>query len=310
MKYFLLLTIVAVAVAQDSTGNPLTDVQYGAEAIHQMFEGTFDNVRFYSSDVLNEQNNVLLNVALDTIASWGPVAESVAQPEQVTCGCGCSGNCGAVVADQEAPEAVDGSAPVSTGCTSCGCSSGNCGSAVAAGPVVGEESLPASTGCTSCGCSSGNCAQVVAEPVEVRLRKMMATFNTAAIGEATRACIDTARKTLQDRQEAILAAIEVARYQSTELQLKALAGLENFNLLLDFDSYYDTMTPAIFEHYSYLTNVRYGFSEFIGNITNRNSISQEVNPRLEILVGDLEFNRDTLAISMQGCLDQVAKRHL
>lgn len=227
MKYFLLLTFVAgVVVAQDSTGNPLTDVQYGAEAVHQMFEGTFDNVRFYSSDVLNEQNNVLLNVALDAIASWGSVAESIAQPEQVTCGCGC----------------------------------GNCGSAVAAGPVIGEESIPASTGCASCGCSSGNCAQAVAEPAEVRLRKMMATFNTAAIGEATRACIDTARKTLQDRQEAILAAIEVARYQSTELQLKALAGLQNFNLLLDFDSYYDTMTPAIFEHYSYLTNVRFAFT--------------------------------------------------
>lgn len=85
---------------------------------------------------------------------------------------------------------------------------------------------------------------------------MIASFNTPSIGEATRACIQTAQKTLQDRQEAILLEIERGRFKSTELQLKAIEGLIDFNILLDFDSYYDTMTPVITEYYTYLNTVR------------------------------------------------------
>lgn len=208
MNYFLLLAVIAgVAVAQDPTGNPLIDVQIGAEAIHQMYEGTFDNIRFYSSDILNEQNNELLEVALDAISSWGPAAE--------------------VIADT----------PSTGGCTGCQCT-GTCGAAVPAGP------------------------QIVAEPIEVRLRKLMTTFSTPAIGEATRTCINTAQTTLRDRQEAILEYIELGRYKSTELQLKSIGGLDNFNLLLNFDTYYDTMTAVIYESYFYLTNVSTRFIEW------------------------------------------------
>lgn len=84
---------------------------------------------------------------------------------------------------------------------------------------------------------------------------MMTTFNTAAIGEATRACIDTARKTLQDRQNAILEALKNYHHKSFELQLKAMDGIQNFNVLLEYDNFYEHMTPLVYDYYNYLTNV-------------------------------------------------------
>lgn len=172
--------VVGVAVAQDPSGNPIYDVQYAAEAVHQLYEGTFDNIRFYSSDILNEQNNDLLNVALESISSWGTAAQ---QKKEVN-------------------------------------------------------------------------AQ---DTVEVRLKKILTTFNTEAIGDATRLCISTATTTLQARQEAILQEIERGRYKSTELQLKALEGLTDFNILINFTTYYDTMTPIVYEYLDYLQNVSSDF---------------------------------------------------
>ena len=368
----LSLLILGTAVtAQDPTGNPLYDVQYGADAIHQMYQQTFDNMRFYSSDILNEQNNELLGVVLDEISSWSANAGLVDLPEVVqtpSCGCsacGCTGGCGgAVVADpaeteSDAPEqstlpctgctscgctggcsgAVadpnehEANVPVQpilpcTGCTSCGCT-GGCGGAVA-DPIETESdtpvqpSLPCTGGCTSCGCTGGcsgavadpaeheaavlpilpcngctscgcsNCAQnqhpiAVPEPVEVRIRRMLSNFNTESIGAATMACIDTARNTLQQRQEAILMEIDKGNYKSLELQYKAIQGLMDFNVLLDYENFYDHMSPVIYDYYNHLVN--------------------EIYPTLEILVGNLEYNRDILTVSLRGCLENISARH-
>lgn len=110
-------------------------------------------------------------------------------------------------------------------------------------------------------------------------------FYTEEIGREVQSCINNARTLLMSRQEAILEAIEIGRYRSTELQLKAVHGLLDFNLLLDFDSYYDTMTPLIYEYYNYLVN--------------------EIDPQLEILVGELEYNREMLTVQMRSCLQDI-----
>lgn len=94
-------------------------------------------------------------------------------------------------------------------------------------------------------------------PVEQMILKRMATFNTPAIGEQVRSCIETVHSLLSNRQQAILEEIELGRYRSTALQLKTIGGLADFNLLVDFAEYYDTMTPLIWEYYNTLTNVSY-----------------------------------------------------
>lgn len=99
---------------------------------------------------------------------------------------------------------------------------------------------------------------------------MMAALSTPSLGEAASRCIDTARTTLQSRQEAILIEIEKGHQRSIELQLKALAGLDAFNILLNYDEYYDTMTPVIYEYYNYLTSV-------LGVKTERERKNKEFN---------------------------------
>lgn len=414
MKFLLLALVVIAGVAsQDPTGNPLVDVQIGAEAIHQMYEATFDNVRFYSSDILNDQNNDLLGVALDAISSWSQLAQSIASEDltQVTCGCancngaascgctscGCnaqaSTECGCTNCANQNPannqeitsncngaatcgctscgcNAANNNAEASTGCGanaegvtancgctncnaaggcgctsgSCGCTSGTCGNTADAqndqpincGPANEEEGVTAncggcgcnaaqgsSCGCTSCGCNAaqnGGCGAVNVEltddddknptdvevatelrncncrprcvtpptgpvPVEDLIKKRIDMFYTEAIGVQVQACVNNARTLLMARHEAILEAIELGRYKSTELQLKAVNGLLDFNLLVDFDSYYETMTPLIYEYYNHLVNV--------------------IDPQLEILVGELEYNRDMLTTQMRGCLQDI-----
>ncbi|ETN61552.1 hypothetical protein AND_006786 [Anopheles darlingi] len=60
----------SLAQSQDEFVEYLLEIQYQAEAIHQLMEGTFDNVRFSMSDQLIELNRLLIarmNEALEEI---------------------------------------------------------------------------------------------------------------------------------------------------------------------------------------------------------------------------------------------------
>lgn len=231
MKYLVAIALLLLGsvMGQQPTGNPVADVQIYAEAIHQMYEGTFDNVRYYVTSILRVQNDALLQIALDEMNAWNADGRKTADEQ---------------VSDNLGPR------------------------------------------------------------------------NTQAMGETFRSCLQETSETLNERVIAIFEEIERGRAISTHLQTIANFGLVDFNLFQYYFNYYDYMSSRIYAYYNTLifVSIPSVIITLICPFTNLSHLSlfcraQEIDPKLENLVGELEYNQELMEIKLEGCLSYVRTQH-